>query len=99
MYPCHSLVISMDTATGKQRFFTGHTNKVHTCMSPITCMYALITCGAAGLLYRTECKQVPAGVRSDGVTRSGEGVGGGVREVSGPVPESPSRHTHTEVCM
>ena len=28
MYPCHSLVVSVDVASGKQTFFMGHTGKV-----------------------------------------------------------------------
>ncbi len=28
VYPCHSLVVSMDTTSGQQRFYMGHTNKV-----------------------------------------------------------------------
>ena len=29
VYPCHSIVVDMDITSGKQRFFIGHTDKVH----------------------------------------------------------------------
>ena len=29
VYSCHSLVVSTDIASGKQKFFTGHTSKVY----------------------------------------------------------------------
>ena len=28
VYPCHSLVVDMEVASGRQRFFIGHTDKV-----------------------------------------------------------------------
>jgi len=28
VYPCHALVVAVHVATGKQRFFIGHTDKV-----------------------------------------------------------------------
>lgn len=28
VYPCHALVVAIHIATGKQRFFIGHTEKV-----------------------------------------------------------------------
>ncbi len=32
VYPCHSLIVDMEIASGKQRFFIGHTDKV-SCLS------------------------------------------------------------------
>ncbi|XP_043935318.1 WD repeat-containing protein 90 [Protopterus annectens] len=28
VYPCHAIIVSMDTETGEQRFFIGHTDKI-----------------------------------------------------------------------
>ncbi len=35
-YPCHSLVVAMDTKTREQRFFIGHTDKV--CVLCVWCL-------------------------------------------------------------
>lgn len=95
VYPCHSLVVAMDIASGKQRFFTGHTQKVpalHSNNVHMPVQYIL-----AGVLYQPQYGQVPASVGTSRVSRCGACVGNDVDDMPGPVPESPPSLTLPQV--
>ncbi len=53
-YPCHCLVVAMDTKTAKQSFYIGHTDKV--CgMCVFVCVYYVCVCVQVSCICLNEC--------------------------------------------